>query len=138
MTLGDRICVMNDGRVMQTDRPQALYDQPTNLFVATFMGSPPMNLITEQNLTVGFRPEDVQPVNASRAPHARTVSARVLVVEPLGNEALVHAHTEGFEFTARVAPDAAPKPGDTLDFAIDLSKLHYFDPATGERVAHPA
>jgi multiple sugar transport system ATP-binding protein len=156
MTLGDRIVVMNAGRVQQVDRPQALYDRPRNLFVATFMGSPPMNLVEGQvgggsfrsatgvlvvpaamtagRVTVGVRPEDIQPAAASRAPRTGTIAAQVLVVEPLGNEALVHARTADFEMTARVAPDAAPKPGDTLDFAVDVDKLHFFDPTTGDRL----
>jgi multiple sugar transport system ATP-binding protein len=143
MTMGDRIVVMNAGRVQQVDRPQVLYDRPRNLFVATFMGSPPMNLIPgnvmpgitpNPSLTVGVRPEDMQPVAASRAARTTTISARAQVVEPLGNEALVHARTADFEFTARVGPDVAPKPGATLDFAVDLDKLHYFDSATGDRV----
>jgi multiple sugar transport system ATP-binding protein len=159
MTLGDRIVVMNDGRVQQVDRPQVLYDRPRNLFVATFMGSPPMNLIQgaieggtfrsatgvlavpapataarAARVTLGVRPEDVQPATASRAHHTALLSARVLVVEPLGNEALVHARTADFEVTARVAPDSAPTPGATLDFALDLARLHWFDPASGDRL----
>jgi ABC-type sugar transport system ATPase subunit len=156
MTLGDRIVVMNAGRVMQVDTPRALYDRPWNVFVATFMGSPPMNLITgridggafrsatgvlvvpttiaSSSLTLGVRPEDVQPATASRAKRTATMAARIRVVEPLGNEALVHAKTADFEITARVAPDAAPAPGDTLELALDLDKVHWFDPATGDRV----
>jgi multiple sugar transport system ATP-binding protein len=159
MTLGDRIVVMNAGRVQQVDRPQVLYDRPRNLFVATFMGSPPMNLIegniqagsfrsatgvlvvpttvSAAKVTVGVRPEDVQPAAASRARHTVSIPARVTVVEPLGNEALVHARTADFEMTARVAPDAAPAVGTTLDFAVDLDKLHWFDPTTGDRIADP-
>jgi multiple sugar transport system ATP-binding protein len=156
MTLGDRIVVMNDGRVQQVDRPQVLYDRPRNLFVATFMGSPPMNLIdghvdsgairsatgvlalpvavTGPKVTVGIRPEDVQPVAVSRAHRTATISARVVVVEPLGNEALVHATTADFDITARVAPDATPTVGAAIELAVDLDKLHFFDPASGDRV----
>jgi multiple sugar transport system ATP-binding protein len=158
MTLGDRIVVMNAGQVQQVDRPQALYDRPRNRFVATFMGSPPMNLVegcvsagsfrsatgalvvpaamTAGPVTVGVRPEDIQPAAASRAPRTAVIAARVLVVEPLGNEALVHARTADFEVTARVAPDIAPTPGDALNFAVDLDKVHFFDPTTGDRLGH--
>jgi multiple sugar transport system ATP-binding protein len=158
MTLGDRIVVMNAGQVQQVDRPQALYDRPRNLFVATFMGSPPMNLVegrvdagsfrsatgalvvpaamTAGPVTLGVRPEDLQPAAAARAPRTAAIAAKVVVVEPLGNEALVHARTADFEVTARVAPDIAPTPGDALNFAVDLDKVHFFDPTTGDRLDH--
>ena len=156
MTLGDRIVVMDSGRVQQIDTPQRLYDRPRNLYVATFMGSPPMNLIEARSegatvrsasgvlvlpvamnrptVTVGVRPEDVQPVAVSRAHRRAILSAQVQVVEPLGNEALVHARTADFELTARVAPDAAPTPGATIDLAVDLDKVHFFDPASTDRL----
>ena len=166
MTLGDRIVVMNAGRVQQIDTPRALYDRPRNRFVATFMGSPPMNLIAGRiadgafqsatgalvvpldgaaaaalapyagrPVTLGVRPEDVTPAGASRATTRAVSNTRVEVVEPLGNEALVHANTADFDITSRVAPDAVPVPGQPLELAFDVAKLHFFDPDTDDRIA---
>src|SRR5215471_10672376 len=61
MGLGDRIAVMEAGRVRQIGTPKEIYTHPTDTFVATFIGSPPMNLIEDDNGWLGFRPEDFQP-----------------------------------------------------------------------------
>jgi multiple sugar transport system ATP-binding protein len=166
MTMGDRIVVMNAGRVQQIDTPRALYDRPRNTFVATFLGSPPMNLIpgriadgafrsatgvltipltapalgryAGRSVTLGVRPEDVLPSDSSRATNRATANSVVEVVEPLGNEGLIHAHTADFDVTSRVAPlppvNAVPAPGQPLALAFDADKVHYFDPETGDRI----
>jgi multiple sugar transport system ATP-binding protein len=158
MTLGDRIVVMEAGRVQQIDAPRALYDRPRNRFVATFIGSPPMNLIDGTidagvfrsasgiltlawpspiragPVTIGVRPEDVLPVGASRAMRTATAAARVTVAEPLGNEALLHATTPDFDITARIPPDAVPPVDAMVTLAFDLDKLHAFEPTSGDRL----
>jgi ABC-type sugar transport system ATPase subunit len=112
MTLGDRIVVMANGKVQQIGRPQDVYGSPANLFVAGFIGSPPMNLIRASvmdgyvqagtlrlpappgtatgEVALGFRPEDLQLVEDG--PSFELV---VDVVEPLGNLVVVHGSTEG-------------------------------------------
>src|SRR5579863_3863007 len=128
MTLGDRIAVMNKGAVQQIDAPRALYDRPANRFVATFIGSPAMNMIDGtvdrgvfrtatgaltfaappsldgRRLTLGLRPEHLAPIPNGAAPV--TLRARVELIEPLGSEALLHVRSADGELTARVAPDA--------------------------------
>ena len=111
MTLGDRIVVMANGKVQQIGRPQEVYGAPANLFVAGFIGSPPMNLLRARvadghveagslrlpwsgsapgEVALGFRPEDVQVVSGGPS-----FELLVDVVEPLGNLVVVHGSTEG-------------------------------------------
>jgi multiple sugar transport system ATP-binding protein len=159
MTLGDRIAVMNRGAVQQVDAPRALYDQPANRFVATFIGSPAMNMIDGTvergvfrtatgtltfdapatlnggRLTLGVRPEHLVPVSSGRAPaRAAIMRARLELIEPLGSEVLLHVRSADGELTARVAPDATPTVGTEIDLAVDLAKAHYFDPTTEQRL----
>jgi len=156
MTLGDRIAVMNRGAVQQVDAPRALYDQPANRFVATFIGSPAMNMIDgtvergvfrtpsgaltfdapraldSRRLTLGLRPEHLVPVTNGTAPVR--IRARVELIEPLGSEVLLHVRSADGELTARVAPDATPATGAEIDLAVDLAKAHFFDPTTETRL----
>ncbi|NUQ19951.1 MAG: TOBE domain-containing protein, partial [Gemmatimonadaceae bacterium] len=166
MTMGDRIVVMNAGKVQQIDTPIALYERPNNLFVATFIGSPPMNVmrgtlergaggvelrgagivlpVDEERarrmamyvggpVVAGVRPEHVHV--ASPPPSARAVSGFVVdVVEPLGNETLLHARGNGQDLTASLSPQPLPKPGEPVQLAIDTRHLLFFDQATGETI----
>jgi multiple sugar transport system ATP-binding protein len=112
MTLGDRIAVLDRGRLQQLGTPDEVFDRPANLFVAAFMGSPPMNLlrgraeggvlhagslrlevtgVPDGEVVVGFRPESL--ALASRG--GPGLDMQVEVVEPLGTETLVHGSTEG-------------------------------------------
>ena len=165
MTLGDRIAVMNKGAVQQVDAPRALYDQPANRFVATFIGSPAMNMIDGtvergvfrtprgaltfdgvpafsayegRALTLGVRPEHLIPVSSGRAPaRAAIMRARLELIEPLGSEVLLHVRSADAELTARVAPDVTPPVGSEIDLAVDLAHAHYFDPTTEQRLGQP-
>jgi multiple sugar transport system ATP-binding protein len=159
MTLGDRIAVMNRGAVQQIDAPRALYDRPANRFVATFIGSPAMNMIDGliergvfrtasgaltfdapaaldgRRLTLGVRPEHLVPLPSARAPaRAAIIRTRVELIEPLGSEVLLHVRSADGELTARVAPDVTPAVGTEIDLAVDLARVHYFDPATEQRI----
>jgi multiple sugar transport system ATP-binding protein len=112
MTLGDRIVVMANGKVQQIGRPQEVYSAPANLFVAGFIGSPPMNLlratvmdgsivagslrlpspvgVAQGEVALGFRPEDVRV-----STDGPSFELLVDVVEPLGNLVVVHGSTQG-------------------------------------------
>jgi multiple sugar transport system ATP-binding protein len=157
MTLGDRIAVMNRGAVQQVDAPRALYDRPANRFVATFIGSPAMNMINgtiergvfrtatgalafdapyeNKGVTLGVRPEHLVPLGSGRAPaRAAIIRTRVELIEPLGSEVLLHVRSPDGELTARVAPDVTPPVGTEIDLALDPAHAHYFDPATEQRI----
>ena len=174
MTLGDRIAVMNDGALQQLGVPQDVYDEPANVFVAAFIGSPPMNLLrgdvaggvvsaeqfsfgrdglADGPVTVGVRPESfVVDGDGSAGPR---IDLRIEVVEPLGDEVLVHgtvdarAAESGAEeedatlladqstrapVTVRLAPDVRPTPGDTMPLTAEPGAIHLFDAGTGERL----
>jgi len=89
MTLAHRIAVMDRGQVQQFDTPENIYNRPTNLFVAGFLGSPSMNLLPDPDrpgVTLGIRPEDVE-FSAGEQPGWR--ECRVYVTEAMGNETIV-------------------------------------------------
>jgi multiple sugar transport system ATP-binding protein len=132
MTLGDRIAIMQHGTVVQAGAPLELYRQPANTFVATFLGSPPMNLIEESRdgarVHVGVRPEDVE-VTASPADGGD--QARVLVVEPMGSETLVTLEYRAQRLVARVAADRHFEPGQPAYVRLPADRVLTFDAGTG-------
>jgi multiple sugar transport system ATP-binding protein len=151
MTLGDRIVVMNEGRVQQVDTPAALYDRPANTFVATFLGSPPMNLLRPtavglplpapvqraaagRDVLLGVRPEHVRVRAEPPRPDEAALALTMDFVEPLGHEVLVHGRRDELELAARVAPQPLPAPGEPVTFAFDPERLRLFDAATGESI----
>src|SRR6266850_1875377 len=109
MTLGGRVAIMQRGAIVQTGAPLALYRQPVNTFVATFLGSPPMNLLNRieetkggARVTIGVRPEDV---DVAMSPVIGGDEARVSVVEPMGSETLVTLEYRAQRLVARVPAD---------------------------------
>jgi multiple sugar transport system ATP-binding protein len=197
MTMGHRVAVMRDGELQQVDTPQRLYDAPANLFVASFVGSPPMNLFEAvvesdngrlvckvgdtqlelpadaaaerpslanyagRRVAVGIRPEDVR--EASGWDGAR-LRGRILLVESLGSEQLVHIEIAATPLERSDLVDTAAQPpgpslgvddleravtllgrfdrhlllapDEAVEVAIDPRLLHFFDLETG--VAIPA
>ena len=193
MTMGHRVAVMRDGVLQQVDAPQRLYDAPTNLFVASFVGSPPMNLfeatVTEggsrlmlgetelelprdvvaerpalagyagRRIAVGIRPEDVR--EASGWDGAR-LRGRILLVEALGSEQLIHIEIAAKPLERADLVDAAAQPpgpalgvedlersvtllgrfdrhlllspGEAVGVAIDPRLMHFFDLDTGNAI----
>ena len=106
MTLGGRVAILNHGAVVQIGPPLELYRKPANTFVATFLGSPPMNLLRDsrggREVTLGVRPEDVQ---ISATARDGWQEAQVLVVEPMGNESLITLDRDGQRLVAKVNSD---------------------------------
>ncbi|KGF71940.1 sugar ABC transporter ATP-binding protein [Neosynechococcus sphagnicola sy1] len=163
MTMGDRIAVMNAGQIQQIASPLELYNHPVNRFVAEFIGSPPMNflpmLVTEslklhhpqfhlplppiweaplqpyrgQTLTLGIRPEHLS--LAAAAPEHLPVE--VELVEALGNDTYlaVSLQETGESLQVRVAPECPIRPGESLWLALTPTKVHLFDPQTGQAIA---
>jgi len=138
MTLGSRVAIMQRGRVVQTGSPLELYRAPANTFVATFLGSPPMNLLKPfdaagngARATIGVRPEDVD-VQASAAGHGD--EARVSVVEPMGSETLVTLEYRAQRLVARVPADRVFEPGQRVWVRLPADRTLAFDTATGSRV----
>jgi multiple sugar transport system ATP-binding protein len=114
MTLGGRVAIMQRGTIVQAGSPLDLYRAPVNTFVATFLGSPPMNLLKPNvdaangRVTIGVRPEDVD-LAASSAGGGD--EAQVSVVEPMGSETLVTLEYRAQRLVARVPADRSFEPG---------------------------
>jgi multiple sugar transport system ATP-binding protein len=140
MAMGDRVVVLNKGYVRQIGTPKEVYDQPADTFVATFLGSPPMNLIENGEVIVGFRPEQFRP--AAQVTDGSKVQFRFRVenVEYLGSEYIVAGvlavgHVEGKKAIARLGSAQSLELGQTYDFAVAERELKFFDRTSETRVA---
>jgi multiple sugar transport system ATP-binding protein len=138
MAMGDRIVVLNKGVVHQVASPKEVYDNPADTFVATFLGSPPMNLVEDGDAIVGFRPEHfrlAETVNGARV----RFRFRVENVEYLGAEfivsgSLMGGKLEGKKAISRQLLGRAFELGTTYDFAVPESELKFFDRDSHKRV----
>ena len=155
MTLGTRIVVLKDGVIMQVDSPQKLYNEPNNLFVAGFIGSPQMNFIdtkckvegdkvslTFDNTTIVLPPAKAKKL-ADAGCNGKTV---VMGIRPedigdseieieahqelLGSEVLLYFKVAGTSMTAKVDSRTTARMGDHIKLAIDPEKIHVFDKET--------
>jgi sn-glycerol 3-phosphate transport system ATP-binding protein len=155
MTLAQRMIVMNAGRMEQIGTPEEVYQRPATTFVAGFIGSPPMNLITgvadgrsfnvagpalalpaaaprNGELILGLRPEHAELV----AGPAEGWPLRIEMVEMLGAERLVHGRLADELFTIRIDGTLVPPAiGDVVSLRMDARHLHWFDAGTKQRVA---
>jgi ABC-type sugar transport system ATPase subunit len=133
MTMGARVAVLRAGRIEQVGKPLDLYRAPANRFVATFLGSPAINILPGpgEGVERGVRAEDVR---VSRSAGAGGTEARVLVVEPMGNETIATLSAAGRRLVARVPPDLELAAGDAVWFAIAEDRTLLFDAATGRRI----
>ena len=156
MTMGNRICIMDHGKVVQIGAPLEVYRRPANVFVAGFLGNPPMNLLpvsidngafvlgaaritlppamaaaahAATSVMLGIRPEDL----ALSDPGTDTLGAEVTAVEPLGAETIVTLRVDGAttSVSARLGRDAIPRVADRLHLRPDLSRACAFDGASG-------
>ena len=157
MTMGDKIVVMNGGRVEQVGPPLELYDRPANTFVATFLGSPAMNLLTGRveeadalrlvlsdglaatignggrafvgrDVVFGIRPEHV------RVDQDRGLPCIVSLVEPTGSETHVVAHAGQTEIIAVLRERVEIQEGQVIKLSLDASQAHFFDTSSGSRL----
>jgi multiple sugar transport system ATP-binding protein len=161
MTLGQRIVVLKDGQIQQIDTPMALYERPANLFVATFLGSPGMNvlrgrLVRDDGLGLAFDDGQRIPLGEPDVPQhwlgmqvdvgirpedlqptedeAGSFLAAVEVVEPVGSEVFVNLRHGPRLLVARFAPRPLPVVGSSVRIAVQSPHLHFFDPETGRRL----
>ncbi|PPD14097.1 MAG: sn-glycerol-3-phosphate ABC transporter ATP-binding protein UgpC [Methylobacterium sp.] len=149
MTLADQLVVMNKGQVEQAGAPLDLYEKPQTIFVAGFIGAPPMNLVTVPEaglpgltlierpagpVVLGIRPEHLheQPMG----PDTLTVEIVVSAVEAVGAETYLYGalHGHGPELIVRVPGRATHAPGQRIRACAEASQLHFFNPQTGRRI----
>ncbi len=133
MTLAQRMIVMNGGHMEQFGTPEEVYNRPASTFVASFIGSPPMNLLrhapgTPAGRILGIRPEHLQ------LTPGQGWSLQVETVELLGAERLVHARLGEEALTLRLDESVpAPAPGQTIEASPRPERVHHFDLNTGLR-----
>ncbi|MFQ5793705.1 MAG: ABC transporter ATP-binding protein [Candidatus Bipolaricaulia bacterium] len=140
MGLGDRIAVMNQGKVRQIGTPDEVYLNPADTFVATFVGSPPMNLIEQGDVLVGFRPETFLPKEHFNA-HEDLMDFQFKLwrVEHLGAEFLLYGSLEGHDENEHVISKIpfnmaiSVKEGEKYEFAVRMRDRRHFDKKTGLR-----
>jgi len=152
MTLADRVAVMEQGRIRQLGTPKDIYDEPSNVFVAGFIGAPAMNLIagdvadgifrsdgvtmpipgagTRPGAVLGVRAEDLTVTDAADAPIRRPIYS----VELLGDSTLVTVKVGPTLVAARAAKDFGGHIGETIGLAAPADRLYLFDKGSGERV----
>ena len=163
MTLGQRIVVLKDGHIQQIDTPMALYERPANLFVATFLGSPAMNVLrgtltqtaagwtfdAGEGITLalghGAFPADwdgraidlgIRPEHLLPSAEGDALLAPLVeVVEPVGSEVFVNLRLGAHALIARLPPDRVPVAGERLPLTIPVGRVHAFDIDTGARLA---
>jgi multiple sugar transport system ATP-binding protein len=193
MTMGDRMAVLKAGILQQLGTPSECYDTPNNIFVAQFVGSPPMNLVLAdikqaengpqllvggstleipqsvvderpalkayagKQVALGVRSEDMEDASIAKVPEERRIKAKVTLTEALGSEIIVHftfpgkkvvtadtqllekegggeelhvQEDEGVKWVASFAPRSRVRMGDEIEIAVDVERVHYFDPET--------
>ena len=164
MTLAHRMVVMNKGVPEQIGTPAEVFERPATVFVAGFIGSPPMNFIdavavdggvsvpggkvlpldegrfkpiaSGTRLTLGVRADDIVPVGHGQAPsRSLDFSAPIQFSEPLGNESLLIMEFGGREVVAKMLAPVPVAPGQVMPFQLNLQKIHLFDAATGISLA---
>ncbi|MGH9069314.1 MAG: ABC transporter ATP-binding protein, partial [Acidimicrobiales bacterium] len=139
MGMGDRIAVLSDGRLRQLGKPREIYDHPADTFVATFVGSPPMNILDQGRSLLGFRPETFLPRGVAQPGDGdMTLTFHVQRVEHLGPERHLVGTVDGFPATRvrSVIPVNITVPveaGEAHEFAVLASDLRFFDKETGKR-----
>jgi multiple sugar transport system ATP-binding protein len=159
MTMGHRMAVMKAGRIQQIGTPLEVYDTPANLFVAQFVGTPPMNFVAAtvldgrldaksftlplpegrnvtngQKVLVGIRPENL--LSAHEQGRGKTARVQVVVdlVEPIGHQAIVHSRVGDDVLVAAFDSHDMPNRGATIELVVELEGIHLFDAATEQRV----
>jgi ABC-type sugar transport system ATPase subunit len=146
LTMGDRVAVLNAGVIQQIGSPDEIYRHPANRFVATFVGSPAMNMLPAaleggrfyagpfvldapaglagEHLEVGVRPEHLNLVGQG-------VPAEVQLVEAAGTETFIHVDAAGHGLIVRAGPDVRPLVGSTVHLAVVVGKIQVFHSETG-------
>ncbi len=134
MGLGDRIAVMNEGKMRQIGSPDEIYHHPADTFVAGFVGVPPMNFIVQGDLIVGFRPEVFLPAELISDKELMRFSFNVERVENLGSYKLVYGSVGTAKIIANLPPRHPVEEGRQYEFAVRVHDLRYFDEKSGVSV----
>ncbi len=139
--LGDRVVIISHGKIMQIGTPKEVYHNSANTFVATFLGSPGMNILDMDGFKVGFRPEQFFLKSSRSTPKQMKIfSFRVGRVEYLGADQLLYGVIEGyqeeFSVVAKLSSESTDgvTAGEVYDFAVQDEQLRFFDKDRGSRI----
>ena len=156
MTLGQKIVLLNEGKVQQTGTPAEIYNMPSNLFAATFIGSPQMNILEGEIETkegkLLFNSGDIRfdvtlrknlqgyagkRLTAgirpeSLLPGKGPLSGKIELIENLGSEIILHVRIDERKIIARLSPDIETREGDNISFKLARKGVHFF--SMGERI----
>ncbi|PLV59951.1 ABC transporter ATP-binding protein [Thermotoga sp. KOL6] len=157
MTMGDRIAVMNQGKLQQVGTPSEIYHHPVNIFVAGFVGSPQMNFLEMtvksegtkillhkdgidipvksdpkvKQVVMGIRPENIY---LEEKPNTVKLTGEIYFAEKLMSDTILHINIGNDKIVAKIPGDVDFKSGEKISFFLDLGRLHLFHPKTGERI----
>jgi multiple sugar transport system ATP-binding protein len=166
MTIGEVLVVMNEGKIQQVGTPEECYELPVNKFVASFLGSPSMNLLEgelirdghairvsgsiefeippslmnrlhragESEFWVGVRPESILPHEGPDDAEAVSINGKLMFIEPLGHETLIHISIAGREIVARGKEKFKADADGWMAAYIDSKHLHFFSKQSGQRI----
>jgi multiple sugar transport system ATP-binding protein len=146
VTLGDKVAVLNAGEVQQTGTPDEIYNNPSNLFTAQFIGTPPMNIVEGRKsplifqklnikgleqpdkLLLGIRPENIQISDQG------LLEGKVNLISNLGSESIIYIEADGTEVLVKVNKEAEFHEGEIIKLNFERKNLFIFDKSNGERV----
>ncbi|NQV43151.1 MAG: sn-glycerol-3-phosphate ABC transporter ATP-binding protein UgpC [Candidatus Marinimicrobia bacterium] len=161
MTMGDRIVLLKDGYLMQADAPLELYARPSNIFVASFIGSPSMNFLdvkVEVNEGINFSNDHmkltfpraeyeglktysgknitlgVRPEHLELSSDNKGIHTQLEVAELMGSESYLYTRAGDSQLVARITSTQQQKTGAELNFTMEFEDLHFFDSESGERI----
>jgi multiple sugar transport system ATP-binding protein len=134
MGLGDRIAVMKSGKLRQIGTPDDIYHHPADIFVAGFIGIPPMNFVEQKGVIVGFRPEVFHPADPAHAENRISFRFRILRVENLGSNKLAYGAIGDANVIANLPVRIPLEEGKEYDFSVRRSDLRYYNKQTGVRI----
>jgi multiple sugar transport system ATP-binding protein len=165
MTMGDRIAVLEAGRMQQVGPPLEVYERPANAFVAGFIGTPPMNLLEArvsddgarlvgdgfdlpvpavhrgqaagEAVVLGIRPENLYLSPEQARGETAPLTLTIEIVETLGHDAIAHGRVGAELVSASLDPHFTAEPGETVELAVELDSVHLFDAETRLRLGAP-
>lgn len=162
LTMGERVGVIEDGKVVTVGTPRDLYSAPDNLYVARMVGSPPINILSaapvgadkiqfsflqsplevaaapsDKDVAIGLRPHDLVLANAKTSAQAR-FPAKIRLTEPLGDVTIFDVAAQGAELKMVLREEIAAQyaVGDEIEVAFNPNDLHFFDRASGQRLSN--
>lgn len=134
MGLGDRIAVMKSGKIRQIGTPDNIYHNPADIFVAGFIGIPPMNFVEQNGVIIGFRPEAFHPTDPDRSENRITFHFRIMRVENLGSNKLAYGAVGDARVIANLSVRTPLEEGKEYDFSVRKEDLRYYDKEKGVRI----